>query len=69
MHIGKTSECCPMLKVDGNEMMSVDRERYLGDILTSDGKIGDNIEERVKKGFGKVVNFKNKKNVTKYIFK
>ena len=54
MHIGKTSECCPMLKVDGNEMISVDRERYLGDILTSDGKIGDNIEERVNKGFGKV---------------
>ena len=37
MHIGKTSECCPMLKVDGNEMISVDRERYLGDILTIGG--------------------------------
>ena len=54
MHVGKASECCPILKVDGNEMKSVDRERYLGDILTSDGKINNNIEERVNKGFGKV---------------
>ena len=54
MHVRKASECCPILKVDGNEMKSVDRERYLGDILTSDGKINNNIEERVNKGFGKV---------------
>ena len=35
-------------------MKSLDRERYLGDILTSDGNINNNIEESVNKGFGKV---------------
>ena len=33
-------------------MLSSSREKYLGDILTSDCKINSNIEERVNKGMG-----------------
>ena len=33
---------------------SGERERYLGDILTLSGKIHENIEERFKKGIGKM---------------
>ena len=54
MHVGPTSGSCPTLKVDGKEMKSVDRETYLGDILSSSGKINENIEERFNKGIGKI---------------
>ena len=35
-------------------MLTSDRERYLGDILTTDGRIDQNIIERYNKGVGKV---------------
>ena len=35
-------------------MESVDRERYLGDILSNNSKINDNIQDRQKKGMGYV---------------
>ena len=54
MHVGPTSGSCPTLKVDGKEMKSVDRETYLGDILSSSWKINENIEERYNKGIGKI---------------
>ena len=54
MHVGKSTGTCPQLKVDGREMVSVEQERYLGDILTSSGKINENIEERFNKGLGKI---------------
>jgi hypothetical protein len=52
MHVGKNASCCPILKVEDKEMLSSSREKYLGDILTSDCKISSNIEERVNKGMG-----------------
>ena len=55
MHVGKASESCPTLKVDGKKMMSVEKEKYLGDILTSDGKLNENIKERFNKGI-RIVN-------------
>ena len=55
MHIGKqTKDVCPLLKVHGKEMLTSDREKYLGDILTTDGSINQNIQERFNKGIGKV---------------
>ena len=33
-------------------MASVDKEKYLGDILSNDGKINMNIQERQNKGIG-----------------
>ena len=40
LHIGKqTKDVCPLLKVLGKERLTSDREKYLGDILTTDGRI------------------------------
>ena len=43
---------CPTLKVHGQEMMQVNKEKYLGDFLTNDGKINVYISERQAKGNG-----------------
>ena len=50
MHIGKNKDCCPMLKIHEEHMLTSKRELYLGDILTTDCKINENIEERHNKG-------------------
>ena len=52
MHVGKTTSECPILKIDGKEMNLVERETYLGDIVTSDGNLTENIEARFNKGIG-----------------
>ena len=39
MHIGKNKTCCPILIIQDKTMLTSDRERYLGDIITSDCKI------------------------------
>ena len=55
MHIGKKDKhLCPVLKVHGADMLTSDREIYLGDILTTYGRIDQNIIERYNKGVGKV---------------
>ena len=55
MHIGKKDKhLCPTLKVHGADMLISEREKYLGDILTTDGKIDQNIIARCSKGIGKV---------------
>ena len=48
----KSSECCPSLNVHDKVMHTANRERYLGDILTSDCKIDSNILDRHNKGMG-----------------
>ena len=54
MHVGKKDKnLCPVLKVHGSEMLTSDREKYLGDILTTDGRIDQNITDRYNKGMGK----------------
>ena len=52
MHVGKKLECCPSLGVCKKEMQTTSRERYLGDILTSDTKIDSNITDSYNKGIG-----------------
>ena len=53
MHIGcKSSLTCPTLKVQNQEMMKSDKQQYLGDILSTDGKVDFNITERYNKGVG-----------------
>ena len=55
LHIGgKCKTTCPTLKVHDQEMKSVEKERYLGDILSNDGKINFNIQARQNKGIGYV---------------
>ena len=52
MHIGKSMISCPTLKVHGTCMQEVTEDRYLGDILSSDGKNTKCIKERISKGVG-----------------
>ena len=52
MHVGKHNECCPTLSVHSKVMKTTASERYLGDIITSDAKINDNISDRYNKGIG-----------------
>ena len=52
MHIGKSMISCPTLKVHGTCMQEVTEDRYLGDILSSDGRNTKCIKERISKGVG-----------------
>ena len=52
MHVGRNKSCCPMLKVQEKDMLTSNREKYLGDIISSDCKINANVEERYNKGIG-----------------
>ena len=54
IHISKKKENdrdCPTLKVHDEEMKDSNKEKYLGDIVHSSGKIRHTIEERKDKGF------------------
>ena len=72
MHVGKQNKnCCPDLKVENEVMLSSSKEKYLGDILTSDGKINSNIEERYNKGIGivnQILGYLNEISVGEYFF-
>jgi hypothetical protein len=52
MHIGRKGEICPKLKVHGVQMERVKSDTNLGDIISSDGKNKQNVENRVSKGLG-----------------
>ena len=54
MHIGRRKdqkECLP-LKVHENKMNDSQKEKYVGDVITDDGKNNENIAARKGKGFG-----------------
>ena len=59
IHIGKSSEFCPSLKIHGYEMEKVSQDTYLGDIITSDATNKVNIKDRVGKGVGKMTEIFN----------
>ena len=52
MHVGSDSVICPDLKVHSSEMLTSSKEKYLGDIITNDGKIDENLKSRNAKGVG-----------------
>ena len=55
LHVGNgCRSACPTLKVHGQVMTEVNKEKYLGDFLSNDGKINVNIQERQNKGNGYV---------------
>ena len=54
MHVGKNCSNCPTPRVHGHKMSKVSEIKYLGDIISSDGKNSKNIKERVSKGYGAV---------------
>ena len=59
IHVGKESETCPELLVHGTVMQSVQSDKYLGDVISGDGKNTLNIESRVSKGLGIVTQIQN----------
>ena len=59
MHIGKSVATCPTLKVHGTIMQEVTEDKYLGEIISSDGKNTKNIKDRVSKGIGIISNIIN----------
>ena len=52
MHVGKSKNTCPALSIHGKEMLRTDKEKYLGNILTSNAKIDENIHTRCNKSIG-----------------
>ena len=59
LHIGKEKRECPVLKVHGTQIQEVKDDRYLGDILSCDGKNTKNIKDRISKGVGIIANIFN----------
>ena len=54
MHVGKKNSFCPTLKIHGSELAPTEEITYLGDIITSDGKNTQNIQNRFSKGLGQI---------------
>ena len=52
MHLGNNKSACPKLKIHSNEMKSSDREKYLGDVITSNARMDENIKIIHDKGIG-----------------
>ena len=52
MHVGKNEKSCKQLTVNGCAMTTSSKQTYLGDVLSSNGKIDLNITERYNKGLG-----------------
>ena len=52
MHVGKLKNSCSKLSIHGNEMQRTQKEKYLGNILTSNAKLDENILARCNKSIG-----------------
>ena len=51
MHVGSKKENCESLKVHDIEMLTTNKQKYLGDIVCSSGSNNENIKERCKIGY------------------
>jgi hypothetical protein len=52
IHIGKSHDMCPELKVHEGEMKTGEKEKYLGDTISCKGTLDATIESRKAKGLG-----------------
>ena len=52
MHVGKSRNTCSDLTIHGKQMQKTEKEKYLGNILTSNAKLEENILSRYNKGIG-----------------
>jgi hypothetical protein len=52
MHAGKPSKTCPALRAHTTHMDVVSEEKYIGDVISNDGKHTKNILQRRSKGIG-----------------
>ena len=72
MHIGNNTGICPELQVHGTVLRNISHDKYLGDIVSSDGSNDRNISSRVAKGLGivtQVMNMLEKVTLGKHYFK
>ena len=51
MHIGSNKIACPTLKVQNKEMNSSEKEKYLGDVITNNTKMDENMKMSIIKGW------------------
>ena len=56
MHIGSPTLVCEEIKVHDDVNKTVDKEKYVGDVIAKDGSNTENIKERTDKGSGIVNN-------------
>ena len=59
IHIGKNNQRCPELKAHDEIMVKAKEDKYVGDILSNDGKIYKTIKNRSMKGIGIISNIMN----------
>ena len=52
LHIGRKNIGCPRLQVHGEDIIKVEKDTYLGDIISSTGRNQENIKSRLSKGIG-----------------
>ena len=52
MHVGNDSDSCPTLNIHSQKMLTTNSEKYLGQIISSTGKLENNINDRFNKGLG-----------------
>ena len=52
LHFGKKKKECLNLKVHDKQMANTNKEKYVGDVITDDGKNDENIASRRAKAFG-----------------
>ena len=52
MHVGSSENRCPSLTVHDTLMSSVEEHKYLGDVISADGKNTKNVASRISKGIG-----------------
>ena len=54
IHIGESSGICPDLQVHENKMLNAEKQKYVGDIISCDGKNTEHIQDRIAKAWAKV---------------
>ena len=54
MHVGKRVNDCKSLRVNNSTMNTTLKEKYLGNIVSADGKVDINITDRYNRGVGLV---------------
>ena len=58
MHIGRNKNKCENLKIHEKQMLSTDKQKYLGDMICSSGNNNANIKDRRNTGFSAISQIK-----------
>ena len=59
IHVGNKPGHCPKIKAHEEIILNVDEDKYVGDIITKDGKNAKNIKARSGRGIGVISNIAN----------